>query len=91
MAEIPNATEPMPSIIATDVVSALTVAEWELGIPPLETKSRRSICLFLIKPISTFMNCASAQAQTEAMITLFIRVAYLGAGEIIGIIPDVLK
>jgi hypothetical protein len=66
-AEIANETDFTPSIIATDVASALTIAECELGIPPVAVKVRKSNCFFCIRTTITFSNCAIAQAQIDTI------------------------
>ena len=62
-----NATEPTPCVIAMEAVSAVTVAEWEEGIPPVVT----NMCLSNLYPIITAMKglstCAAIQA-TKALI-----------------------
>jgi hypothetical protein len=61
--EIAKNTEPKPSVIATAVANALTIAEWALGMPPLLTKKLRSIPLPCIRAVSNFINWANTQAQ----------------------------
>jgi len=56
MAEIAKDTDVMPSTIAMEAAKAHTIAEWELGMPPVATKMRTSSCFFCITSTTTLID-----------------------------------
>ena len=59
-----NSTEPGPHLMKTEVARPVTVAECELGIPPVPT--RRSATKFLVRTVCriAFMTWAMNHADT---------------------------
>ena len=68
-----NSKLPTPYFIPDAVVSAQTVAEWELGIPP-EPKIRSGLKDLLITiSITVFKNCATVHPSTALISIWFPR------------------
>jgi hypothetical protein len=65
-AETAKREEASPLSRATPVASAVTAAEWELGIPPVLKIRDQSIFRVAIYVIGTFTNCAKKMAAREA-------------------------
>jgi len=64
MADIANSKLPPPYRIPEDVARAQTVAEWELGIPPLPTILSATNLFEIIMWISVFNTCATNHPRT---------------------------
>lgn len=59
--------------MATDVASALTMAEWALGIPPVLTKYLKSICRVFRYCRVNLMNWAAIQATNAHQIVMLLK------------------
>src|SRR5690606_27321321 len=64
-----------PTSKATAVVNAVTAAEWELGIPPVDVMSFQSSLRVNKKLIGIFTNCAKRIANNAARSGTFWKMA----------------